>query len=165
MIETDCLFITDTVHTCLEEAAVMARPLETGGILIGWREDHRVVVVDFIELPSTGRTSSAYQLDPDLVNQALDKYRTFTDDARRGYVGAWHSHPALSPPSWIDRRTFVKASKGNAHSLAYVVVATDGMCVSTYPTVVLPQNKKPVATPYPPTRRAIDNHGKKGKQN
>lgn len=159
MIEEDFLFVTDTVHTTLEVAANAARPLETGGILVGWREDRRVVVVDIIELASTDPSSSAYRLDPPAVNRTLQEYRAFSTDSRRGYVGSWHSHPALQPPSMRDRRTFITASRGNAHSLAYLVIATNGVRATTHPTVVLSGRTRPKAVPYPHIDRELSAHG------
>lgn len=140
MIDLPDLYVTSGVRASLTRLAISARPLETGGLLLGWREGPRVCVLDALEVPSAHRARTSFGLNPNDVDEALNRYLARVQDARMGYVGSWHSHPALAPPSLMDRVTYRLASLGNPAPLAYLVVATDGHTVTTYPTVVQPRD-------------------------
>ena len=97
---------------------------ERGGILIGYREDHDVVVEDIIRVPDStaGRTTYLRREGP--AQQALDAYldRAGADDAL-GYVGEWHTHPRPAPPSPVDHHAMRTMARRNQQPVALIVGA------------------------------------------
>lgn len=81
-------------------------PAEVGGVLVGWREEpHTIVVHELLLVPDDNPVRNRYDRHHDLADAALKNYLAEADDARLGYVGEWHSHPAFQPPSQMDLRT------------------------------------------------------------
>ena len=118
----------------LSVIAMSALPYETGGLLIGWRDSDRVVVSGWLELPTTISRTSRFEIDPGMANEALKRYLKGASIALEGYVGTWHTHPTLVPPSLVDLNTF-RTSAGAAQApLAFVVLATDGDASTAYVT-------------------------------
>lgn len=121
--------VLQRIISCAREAV----PNETGGALLGWREGAGVNVMDFIEVPSARPARARYELGIVGLNTALADYLDQATNARMGYVGSWHSHPAASGPSLIDRHTFRKTGRAHALPLAFLVAATKG-CSTTFHT-------------------------------
>lgn len=117
-----------------------AVPNETGGALIGWREGPAVSVMDFIEILSARPERARYELGITDLNTALAGYLARTTDARLGYVGSWHSHPAPVGPSFTDRHTFRRTARAHALPLAFLVAATDGRSTSLHMTWAGPRD-------------------------
>lgn len=110
----------------IRDACWAALPRETGGILVGWRGGASrlsvtamtaVVVVD----PVAGRT--AYELDRERAQRALDVSIAHGLDSRLGYVGEWHSHPAPQPPSSQDLHSLSDSARLASGPVALVVAA------------------------------------------
>ncbi|MBK8447349.1 MAG: Mov34/MPN/PAD-1 family protein [Micropruina sp.] len=120
------IHIVENVIRAIVGRTLEALPHETGGALVGWREGAAVIVMDFIEISSGKPLRARYDLGIADLNSALADYLSSATDARMGYVGSWHSHPAAVGPSFIDRCTFRKTSRAHANPLAFVVAATDG---------------------------------------
>lgn len=120
----------------LDRLAGMAReaiPKETGGILVGWLEGDSVSVVDVLQVPRPLPERNRYVLDAQQANKALESYLATADDKNLGYVGTWHTHPGLVPPSPRDLMTFRRIAKHLKIPLAFVVAATDGHRARFYP--------------------------------
>ncbi len=101
-----------------------AAPWETGGIALGWYEKGCIVVAELVEVPDTNSTTHTFQRDPVGGSQVLrDRIRIKPDI---GYVGEWHSHPALVPPSPTDRRSIRRLARSSPMPLALVVIALGG---------------------------------------
>jgi len=93
----------------LRELAAQAdehRPRETGGMLLGWRVGHELVIAETIEAgPGARRARDSFEADgPWQERRLLEAYdrsgRTVT------YLGDWHSHPrGPARPSGRDRET------------------------------------------------------------
>lgn len=56
----------------------------------------------------------------------LKHYLRTTPEPLEGYVGAWHTHPALAPPSETDFETFTASAAATQGPLAFIVLATNG---------------------------------------
>lgn len=123
---TPTVHFTEAVLHGIAGRARDAVPNETGGVLVGWREDMSVSVMDFIELPSGRPNRARYELSAANLNRALADYLAQATDPRMGYVGSWHSHPSMVGPSPLDKYTFLKTARANAGPIAFMVAATDG---------------------------------------
>lgn len=109
------MWIPDEALRRLEQEAARARPLETGGVLVGYRADNSYVITDVIG-PGPGALHRRERFVPDSTWQfeQLDLAFAASPSTRR-YVGDWHTHPE-SPAqlSWIDRRTLARIARGKA---------------------------------------------------
>lgn len=108
----------------MKRGAARAHPLETGGVLVGVLTDGgRPWVVGALELPSRTATGTSYAVARDARPAAVDQARSH--DARLGYVGDWHSHPADVGPSTTDaatmRRLAADPDAGCSHPVLIVV--------------------------------------------
>lgn len=90
---------------CVEEAKHW-RPLETGGVLMGyWNGDAAVITALIAAGPNAIRES--HNFEPDQEWQLAEIARCFNaSDGRETYLGDWHSHPGASTGqlSGTDRR-------------------------------------------------------------
>lgn len=90
-----------------ERRAHRSNHRETGGLLLGFRSEHDVYVVDIIEVRDPSATPTRFSLPEKRREAALSSYlEALPSDSPVGYVGTWHSHPADVGPSWRDRQTF-----------------------------------------------------------
>lgn len=110
----------------LAEAASVAHPRETGGLLLGWWDDGCVVVRDAIEVVDPAATSNSWSRDADVAQRALDAALAGHEHPWLGYVGDWHSHPAPCGPSAQDRRAIRNASRQYTQPLVLLIQRTDG---------------------------------------
>lgn len=104
-----------------------ALPLETGGILLGYREGHNIVVQEALMVSSTTATTHEYTRDDVLANHLLHGYlaaRAPNDPV--GYVGEWHSHPRPSRPSAVDIKAIRDIAKVSRGDIALLVYSPDG---------------------------------------
>ncbi|MHA7146475.1 Mov34/MPN/PAD-1 family protein [Arthrobacter sp. TmT3-37] len=87
------------------EAAEFA-PLETGGVLLGWRSPGHICVTRIVG-PGPGARHHKMSFDPDTKWQAEQIAQLYADSGRRlSYLGDWHTHPGATPnPSARDRQT------------------------------------------------------------
>ena len=106
---------TLTVLTALEASARRAAPNETGGILTGWREGSMVVVQHALRIDDATAQRATYQRRHQAAEEALIRHLRHVDDPRVGYVGEWHTHPLLQPPSetdWASLRSVARVAGG-----------------------------------------------------
>jgi integrative and conjugative element protein (TIGR02256 family) len=78
-------------------------PNETGGILLGYREDDRFVVTDALAVVTVAPARTTYIRDDIAANVLLQRElanRPAEDPV--GYIGEWHSHPRPCGPSAVD---------------------------------------------------------------
>ena len=81
-------------------------PLETGGVLLGWRSPGHVCVTNIIGPgPAAHHTGTSFR--PDAVWQAEQIAQLYAASGRRlAYLGDWHTHPGATPvPSPRDVQT------------------------------------------------------------
>lgn len=99
-------------------------PRETGGILLGYREDADVVVTHALVVDGPGASAHRYVRDDVRGNHLLAEFLApRADDDPTGYVGEWHSHPAPSGPSPTDVAAMQATAREHDGPIALVVHA------------------------------------------
>lgn len=128
-------WLTEAARYALLRLAEQSAPLETGGILVGVvrNGDPWIVMVVEVEDPSRGR--SRFMIPERVTPAAVEAARQI--DARFGYIGDWHSHPADLPVSDTDKGTLRKSAKRPRRSkqpvlLIVVRAAADGWDVEAF---------------------------------
>jgi integrative and conjugative element protein (TIGR02256 family) len=124
--------IEGEIIEALRNAARSALPFETGGLLIGWRDGEHVVVRGWLQLGTPNPRTNRFEIDAKRANKALRYHLRKTSDQLEGYVGAWHTHPALAPASGRDLETFTTSAEAANAPLAFVVLATDGFASTAH---------------------------------
>ncbi|WP_448629549.1 Mov34/MPN/PAD-1 family protein [Cellulomonas soli] len=126
---TDSPVVVD-VHPDVDEviaaAAAAAHPRETGGLLLGWWNAHRVVVRHAVEVPDPGATTNSWSRDEPAAQAVLDAALAEHHHPWLGYVGDWHSHPAPCGASSQDVTSICRASRQYPEPLVLLVHRTDG---------------------------------------
>ena len=90
------------------DAANQADPVETGGILLGYRYDtnRAIQVVGFAEVVDPAATATRFTLWQAAAKARLDEIRShFPEGSPVGFVGEWHVHHRGLPPSSVDCRS------------------------------------------------------------
>lgn len=102
-------------------------PVETGGILLGYREGTDFFVTHALLVDGQGASGVKYVRDDVRANSILDAFlaeRDLNDPV--GYIGEWHSHPAPQGPSPIDVAAIRETAKTSEGPLALLVHAPGG---------------------------------------
>lgn len=110
----------------LSQAATTALPHETGGLLLGWRDGEHVVVCGWLHMSASNPKINRFEIDAKKATKVLKQHLRTSSNPLEGYVGAWHSHPAMVPPSAMDFETFGASAAATHAPLAFVVLATSG---------------------------------------
>jgi proteasome lid subunit RPN8/RPN11 len=108
----------DAVLTAGEQAL----PVETGGILLGFRAPGVLVVTRSLVVPDPRSSPHSYLLRGRRAQALMAAARTDIP-AVVGYIGEWHTHPADAPPSRTDQRALGAAARLAAGPVAQVVPA------------------------------------------
>lgn len=90
------------------EQASSESPLETCGLLLGWREKNTLSVTDTVRAENVSPTPRvSYEIKPQIVLAHLPTNVTHSANKKCGLIGFYHSHPkgALEP----SRRDLVEA--------------------------------------------------------
>lgn len=112
---------SSALHTITSECC-QRLPVEVGGILLGFRDGQRVVVVDVLVVTTPGATTTRYVRDDVQANRQLHEFLAARDPKDPvGYVGEWHSHPAPVGPSRIDLKAIGATARATAGPIALVV--------------------------------------------
>ena len=107
-------------------AARRARPAETGGILLGYRDAAGVVVTDTVEIVDASASPAAYRRRRGPAQRALDTALARERDALVGYVGEWHSHLARHPASRRDCQELADLARLTGDWVALLVIVVHG---------------------------------------
>ncbi len=102
---TGHVLLAEAARQFIRARAQAAHPNETGGILLGVRSGRRPWVTRAVELPDPSAGPSHYTVPAGRTRAAVRAARL--DDARLGYLGEWHVHPADQGASPVDRRSAV----------------------------------------------------------
>ena len=108
----------------LHQYAKAGQDHETGGLLLGYRADRAIMVVEVVEVRDADAAHGSYTRRQAVAQAALD----MAVDGRNqlvGYVGDWHSHPAPVPPSKVDRHAIRRVSRQYDQPVALLVHAVD----------------------------------------
>lgn len=114
-------------HETIASETTKRLPLESGGILLGYREVDNLVITHALVVDGGGSTKDRYVRDDVRANESLAEF--LADRAEEdpiGYVGEWHSHPAPSGPSTIDRDAMRAAAKTAEGPIALLVFTPGG---------------------------------------
>ncbi|MEU6815546.1 Mov34/MPN/PAD-1 family protein [Streptomyces sp. NPDC046860] len=109
----------------IRAAAVASGRTETGGLLLGWWERDALVARYAIEVPDPDATTSSWTRARHRAQNALDRALADLDHPWLGYVGDWHTHPALCGPSSQDEQSICNASLGYSQPLLLLVHCAD----------------------------------------
>ncbi len=96
-------WLSEGAAETIEAAAREHHPNEIGGVLLGVSVAGRPWITQATVVPSGPGSPTYYELPAGSRHRAVDRARE--GDARLGYVGDWHSHPADIGPSATDRKT------------------------------------------------------------
>lgn len=106
MLDAPVMWLPRPLHAqCVEDAARW-RPLETGGVLMGYWNGQAAVITALIE-PGPNAIRETHNFEPDHPWQLGEIARRFNASAgRETYLGDWHTHPNASTGrlSGTDRR-------------------------------------------------------------
>lgn len=111
----------------ISSAAAAAHPRETGGLLLGWWDDSRVIVRHAVEVPDPDATTHSWSRHEHPAQAALDAALVDHEHPWLGYVGDWHSHPAACGPSSQDKVSIQRASSEYDQPLVLLVQRADGV--------------------------------------
>jgi hypothetical protein len=101
------VWITEEAAATITRAAAAAHPDETGGVLVGvYTHGSRPWVTHAAELRSAKATGTFYEVPAGARRKAVARFRR--RDARLGYLGEWHVHPADFAPSPVDTETITR---------------------------------------------------------
>lgn len=99
---------------------------ETGGVLLGWRHDRGVYVQAAVQVPDARARHTLYRRRHRPAAEVLEAALVdLPAGSPVGYVGEWHSHPAPTGPSWVDRREMRRISKQRTDAVGLLVCAYD----------------------------------------
>jgi integrative and conjugative element protein (TIGR02256 family) len=116
---------------------------ETGGVLIGWRHDRGVYVHDVLVVPDSIARHTFYRRRHKPASALLEAaLAQFPADSSVGYVGEWHTHPAPTGPSWIDRWEMRRISKQIEEPVGLLVCAYNASAKSWVPAGLVARGGK-----------------------
>jgi integrative and conjugative element protein (TIGR02256 family) len=97
----------------MREEAVRWRPLESGGLLVGYRVNEHEAVLSEIVGPGPAALHRPDGFRPDTRYQELELERRFKrSGGAMTYLGDWHTHPGQpGVPSRKDRRTLRRIAR------------------------------------------------------
>ncbi len=108
------------------DIADSATPIETGGILLGYRSGRSVRVVGAAEVADPDATAASFVLRRDAAQARLDEIRSFFPGGSPvGFVGDWHVHPQDSPPSSVDRRSITRLGRRYRRRVVSIVIVRE----------------------------------------
>jgi integrative and conjugative element protein (TIGR02256 family) len=126
IVEPVPIYIDPIAWDQMKTAAGLDVDVETGGILLGWREERGLCVTQMLEVYDNEARRTSYtrrqRLAQKLMNEILD---VLPADTSVGYVGEWHVHPAPIGPSITDQRELKRLSKKSKGSLGLIVCARE----------------------------------------
>lgn len=116
----------DVFEDLLEQARTLA-PLETGGVLMGWRRGGDRIVMGTIG-PGPKALHGRHMFLPDHAWQVARINETFAaSGGNLDYLGDWHTHPESEAElSGLDRRTLQKLGRKVANSLMLIAAPVGG---------------------------------------
>ena len=84
----------------LKEEARRVHPIEACAILLGKINSDEVYVSKIVLAPNKLKSTIRFEVDPDFVLKALNE----AEKEGLEFIGLFHSHPAPTQPSLIDRK-------------------------------------------------------------
>lgn len=122
-------WISYDVLNLIRREAENKTPLETGGILAGYRseDDNDVVVTDMVG-PGPNAMHHRWTFRPDYVHHRKEIGRIYDkSNGTISYLGDWHSHPgAQAYLSWLDKRALLNIAKFPYNYIDYPIMLVFG---------------------------------------
>jgi len=115
------IVVAEAVLASMTDAGLAALPLETGGVLAGFRAGDQIFVTRAFTLTDAASTRRSY------IRREAGAQTWLTDVLAAGppvvgYVGEWHTHPADEPPSPTDRSSLRDAARASRDLVALLVL-------------------------------------------
>jgi integrative and conjugative element protein (TIGR02256 family) len=100
-------------------------PLENGGIILGWRSDEDLVIVD-LRGPGPHALHGRHCFIPDHDWQVAEIDRAFeASEGNLDYLGDWHSHPdSVAAMSDLDSETLLRIARRVSSPLMLIVAGS-----------------------------------------
>lgn len=105
----------------LHNIAKQAMPQETGGLLLGWWDGRNIIVEDCTEVVDDHATRNSWVRHEQPAQKSLDAILTDSKMSPIGYVGEWHSHPAVQGASSTDLSSLRQSSVLHEKPLVMIV--------------------------------------------
>jgi integrative and conjugative element protein (TIGR02256 family) len=109
-LEEKKIYVVKSVYNLMKQESAGSKDIETGGVLIGYREDGRKYVILRASKPGSNaiRTKTRFEKDEEYCQKEL--LDAFTELGEKGlYLGEWHYHPAGSnEPSGLDIKSLTE---------------------------------------------------------
>lgn len=153
------IHLGNEAHAVITSETAKHLPAETGGVLLGYREDADVIVTHALVVGGKPASTNRYMRDDVKANELLRAFlKERADDDPTGYIGEWHSHPAPCGPSPTDVSAIRATAKSSDAAIALLVhipsspTAFSGIIAARHrlgrvstraATVSLPQNTFP----------------------
>jgi integrative and conjugative element protein (TIGR02256 family) len=116
------LVVSHRAAALLEGYARASYPEETGGILIGHRDEMHITVTHVVGPgPRATHKRNRFWRDGQHAKRELDRIYTKTGGVA-DYIGEWHSHPISGLPSRIDQATMRRISQDSAYATTMPVL-------------------------------------------
>lgn len=113
----------------IETEAAREPTLETGGVLVGWRDVNHAYVVEVAIGPGPLASHEAGNFRPDSRWQVEQLTRLYGESGRTlVYLGDWHTHPSSRPSmSRLDRKTLRSIARFKPARLLHPVMLIRGL--------------------------------------
>lgn len=119
------IVVAEAVLAAMADVGLAALPLETGGVLAGFRAGEQIVVTRAFTLTDAASTLRSY-VRREAGAQAWLADLLAAGPPVVGYVGEWHTHPANQPPSPTDRSSLRDAASASGDLVALLVLPFHG---------------------------------------
>lgn len=109
----------------MRELATRYKPLETGGMFIGYEAGDQQVVVTTVIGPGPNARHRRLRFRPDYDHQQHQLEAHFArTQGRETYLGDWHTHPfGACALSWLDRRVLVRIARSASSGASRPIMA------------------------------------------
>ena len=124
----------------IAQSSLEHRPLEAGGLLLGYRKDACIEIVDCTEPSESDFATPNRFVRQDAHHIAYAKRCWAASGQRIDWVGEWHSHPDSSPnPSCTDLRSWKKIVRRHGAPMVYLICGA----TSLYSGLMRPGGRAP----------------------
>lgn len=127
------VWLANTAFRIMCDEGTARHPLESGGILLGWRLGNNRVVID-VSGPGPQALHGRHRFLPDHRWQVAQIHRLFEETGGDiDYLGDWHSHPDGIPAMSSEDRTTLRRISRRVHEPLMLIIADDGSQESWIP--------------------------------
>lgn len=115
--------INKKIITLFEEEIKKIGHLETGGILLGYLDSHKIYITKASNAgPKAIHDEIYFKADPDYIDMFIDM-EVANSDGRIYYLGEWHTHPQIEPyPSTVDLKSITDIASSSSKEFALLLI-------------------------------------------